>query len=136
MNRLVNIAKDVDLLVKHGIVENMQRDSAEAATLINKLRDEVIVQTNNFYFGGTFEDLNVYYETPWHKWKANLKQNYFNTPWAIVAFIVATLLIILAIIQTVCSILQIRGNPYVTSAHYRLSVTGVMISNRDNSFSG
>ncbi|KAH7524679.1 hypothetical protein FEM48_Zijuj06G0145200 [Ziziphus jujuba var. spinosa] len=47
-------------------------------------------------------------KTPWHKWKANLKQNYFNTPWAIVSVIAAIFLIILAIIQTVCSILQVE----------------------------
>ncbi|XP_048331052.2 UPF0481 protein At3g47200 [Ziziphus jujuba] len=108
MNRLVNNSKDVDLLVKHGIVENMELDSDEAATLIKKLADGAAIVQKKFYFADIFEGLNAYYGTSWHKWKANLKQNYFNTPWAIVTFIAATLLIILAIIQAVCSILQVR----------------------------
>nr|XP_015903079.2 UPF0481 protein At3g47200-like [Ziziphus jujuba var. spinosa]XP_024923928.2 UPF0481 protein At3g47200-like [Ziziphus jujuba var. spinosa] len=108
MDRLVNIPKDVDLLVENEILENLLGDSGEVATLINKLAEGAIWSKDDFYFADTFNNLNVYCRTPWHKWKANLKQNYFNTPWAIVSVIAAIFLIILAIIQTVCSILQVE----------------------------
>ncbi|XP_015903076.3 UPF0481 protein At3g47200 [Ziziphus jujuba] len=108
MDRLVNIPKDVDLLVEHEILENWLGDSGEVATLINKLAEGATWSKDDFYFADTFNNLNVYCRTRWHKWKANLKQNYFNTPWAIVSVIAAIFLIILAIIQTVCSILQVE----------------------------
>ncbi|KAL5559316.1 hypothetical protein UlMin_035527 [Ulmus minor] len=107
LNRLVNSPKDVDLLVKYGIVENRLGDNAEGSTLINKLADGVTIEYNNFYFAKMSEELNVYCRTSWHKWKANLKQNYFNTPWAIVSVIAAIFLIILTIIQAACSVISV-----------------------------
>ncbi|KAH7524683.1 hypothetical protein FEM48_Zijuj06G0145700 [Ziziphus jujuba var. spinosa] len=111
MDRLVNTPKDVDLLVKYGIVENRLGDSSEGASLINKLADGVIMDSDDFYFAGICKALNDYCSTSWHKWKANLNQNYFNTPWAIVSVTAAILLLILTIIQAVCSILQVKDSP-------------------------
>ncbi|KAF5456713.1 hypothetical protein F2P56_026160 [Juglans regia] len=107
MDRLVNTHKDVDLLVEYGIVENRLGDSNEAAILINKLADGVVVEFEEFYFAGLSEDLNTYYRRPWHRWKANLKQNYFNTPWAIISVIAGFILIILTLIQSVCSVISV-----------------------------
>ncbi|KAL5559315.1 hypothetical protein UlMin_035526 [Ulmus minor] len=92
MDYLVDTPKDVDFLVKY----------ADRFTLINKLADGVTVEYKNFYFAKISKDLNDYCRTSWHKWKANLKQKYFNTPWASVSVIAAILLIILTIIQVVC----------------------------------
>ncbi|KAH7524678.1 hypothetical protein FEM48_Zijuj06G0145100 [Ziziphus jujuba var. spinosa] len=63
MDRLASIPKDVDLLVKHGIVENRLGDSGKGPNLINKLADGVIVDLKNFYFAGIYEDLNVHCRT-------------------------------------------------------------------------
>ncbi|KAL5559310.1 hypothetical protein UlMin_035521 [Ulmus minor] len=118
MNRLVNSPKDVDFLVKYWIVENILRHNVEGSTRINKLADGVTIEYNNCYFAKMSDELNVYCRTSWHKWKANLKQNYFNTPWAIVSVIAAIFLIILTIIQVVCSvicyskIMILRGSLY------------------------
>ncbi|KAH7524686.1 hypothetical protein FEM48_Zijuj06G0146000 [Ziziphus jujuba var. spinosa] len=111
MDRLVNTPKDVDLLVKHRIVENRLGDSSEGASLINKLADGATMNSDDFYFAGICNALDGYCSTSWHKWKANLKQNYFNTPWAIVSVAAAILLLILTIIQAVCSILQVKDSP-------------------------
>ena len=107
MTRLVSTPKDVDLLVKHGIVENKLGDSIEACSFANRLTDGLIVKLNDFYFAAVCKELNVYCQTPWNTWKANLKQNYFNTPWAVVSVIAASLLIVLTIIQAVCSVLSV-----------------------------
>ncbi|XP_041019581.1 UPF0481 protein At3g47200-like [Juglans microcarpa x Juglans regia] len=107
MDRLVNTHKDVDLLVEYGIVENRLGDSNEGAILINKLADGVVVEFEEFYFAGLSEDLNTYCRRPWHRWKANLKQNYFNTPWAIISVIAGFILIILTLIQSVCSVISV-----------------------------
>ncbi|PON32538.1 hypothetical protein PanWU01x14_360460 [Parasponia andersonii] len=107
IDRLVNTPKDVDLLVKYGIVENRLGDSSQGATLINKLADGVTLDSNNFYFAEVSENLCDYCRTSWHKWRANLQQNYFHTPWAVVSVIAAVLLIILTIIQAVCSVISV-----------------------------
>ncbi|KAF3447147.1 hypothetical protein FNV43_RR12327 [Rhamnella rubrinervis] len=108
MDCLVNTSKDVELLVNYGIVENWLGDNSDASTMINKLRDGVLTKTDCFHFANIFKDLNAYYNTSWHKWKTNLKQNYFNTPWAIVSVIAAVLGIVLTIIQAVCSIISVN----------------------------
>lgn len=107
MDRLVNTSKDVDLLVKYEIVENMLGDSSEGADLINKLADGVFMDGNDFYFATISEGLNKYCRTSWHKWQANLRQNYFHTPWAIVSVIAAVLLLILTFIQAICSVITV-----------------------------
>ncbi|KAL5559312.1 hypothetical protein UlMin_035523 [Ulmus minor] len=107
MDCLIDTPDDVGLLVKYGIIENRLGDNAKVSTLINKLQQGVYNDYGNFYFDTLSKQLNDYYRTSWHKWKANLKQNYFNTPWAIVSVIAAILLIILTIIQVVCSVISL-----------------------------
>ncbi|GMN45167.1 hypothetical protein TIFTF001_014349 [Ficus carica] len=104
---LVKTAKDMDLLVKYGIVENNLGDNSKGATLINELGDRAIINGYDFYFADVCKELDAYYKVPWNTWKANLKQNHFNTPWAIVSLIAAGFLLILTFIQAVCSIISV-----------------------------
>ncbi|CAN6714249.1 unnamed protein product [Malus baccata var. baccata] len=104
MDCFVNTPDDVELLVKNGIVENMLGDNNEVSTLINSLGTGVLVDRQRFYYATLMKDLNDYCKKPWNKWKADLKQKYFNTPWKIISVIAATFLIILTLIQTVWSI--------------------------------
>ncbi|KAH7524677.1 hypothetical protein FEM48_Zijuj06G0145000 [Ziziphus jujuba var. spinosa] len=112
MYRLVSTPTDMDLLVRHGIVVNGIGDSGGGATLINKFVDVVIINSYAFYFADICEEQNVFcrsfryiLKAIWLSWKKNLKEKYFNTPWAVMSVIVATLLLVLTIIQTVCSII-------------------------------
>ncbi|XP_021827638.1 putative UPF0481 protein At3g02645 [Prunus avium] len=93
-------------IVKYGIVENWLGDNSEVSTLINKLGKGVWINDNDFYFATVAEDLNSHCGTHWNKWKANLRQNYLNTPWAIISFVGAVFLLILTFIQTVCTIIS------------------------------
>jgi hypothetical protein len=115
MNHLVKTRKDMELLVHHCIVENRPSNSREGSILLNKLADGAILDYSNFYFAGISSQLNAYYRSPWHmwkatwyKWKKNLKTNYFGTPWASISVFAAGLLLILTIIQTVCSLNSTR----------------------------
>ncbi|PRQ26762.1 hypothetical protein RchiOBHm_Chr6g0298151 [Rosa chinensis] len=101
------VSKDVDLLVKSGILESKLPDSEAAASYINSLDLGPILFSRNFYFTDLCEDLNAYYRVPWHKWKASLKQDYFSTPWAGLSIVVAAILVVLTFIQTVCSIMSL-----------------------------
>ena len=98
----------MDLFVKHGIVESKLGESIEVCTLANKLADGgVIMNPQASYFAAICEELNAHYRTSWNTRKANRKQNYFNTPWAIVSLIAAGFLLILTFIQAVCSIISV-----------------------------
>ncbi|CAL2234784.1 unnamed protein product [Prunus armeniaca] len=107
MDCFVNTPKDVELLVKNRIVENWLGDNSEVSTLINKLGKGVWINDKDFYFATVAEALNSHCGTHWNKWKAMLRQNYFNTPWTIISFVAAVFLLILTVIHTVCSIISI-----------------------------
>ncbi|PQQ02482.1 UPF0481 protein [Prunus yedoensis var. nudiflora] len=106
MDSFVNTPRDLELLVENGIIENCLADNSEVSTLINNLGRGFSIGYNNFYYAGVCEDLKTHCGTPWHKWKTNLRQNYLNTPWAITSVIAAVFLLILTLIQAVCSIIS------------------------------
>ncbi|ESR59291.1 DUF862 domain-containing protein [Citrus sinensis] len=58
-------------------------------------------------YSALVQDLKAYCRYPLHRWKANLKQNYFNTPWASISVIAAVVLLLFTIIQAVCSIIAL-----------------------------
>jgi hypothetical protein len=104
---LVPSAKDVEILVKNGILENCLPDNEAVASLFRNLSKENTLAIDTFYYSGLVEDLNKYCGKRRHKWKATLKQKYFDNPWTIISLIAATVLLILTITQTVCSIIQV-----------------------------
>ncbi|KAK0608048.1 hypothetical protein LWI29_024732 [Acer saccharum] len=104
LNRLLNTSKDVELLIHVGVIENRILDSEGVSTLFQQLSKNARVDKENFYYSGLVKDLQSYCKSPCHKWKANLKQNYFNTPWASISVIAAVIILVLTSIQTVCSI--------------------------------
>ncbi|XP_031284994.1 putative UPF0481 protein At3g02645 [Pistacia vera] len=101
MSCLVSSAKDVEVLVQNGIIENWPSYDEDVSTLFQNLKKETIINFGSFYYYDLIEDLKAYCKSPWHKWKATLKQNYFNTPWASISVIAAVVLLILTVIQTV-----------------------------------
>ncbi|KAL5766655.1 hypothetical protein ACOSP7_017272 [Xanthoceras sorbifolium] len=107
LNGLVNTPKDAEILIQNGIIENRIWDSEGVSTLFQQLSEDAIVRYRGCYYSGIVKDLKSYCKSPWHKWRANLKQNYFNTPWASISVIAAVIIIILTSVQTVCSIIAL-----------------------------
>ncbi|BFG18828.1 hypothetical protein CerSpe_051020 [Prunus speciosa] len=105
MGRFVSTPKDVELLVEYGILDT-HYNASEASSMITQLASKPIRFLHVFYYGTLCEDLNKYYRSSWNKWKANLRQNYFNTPWASISVFAAVVLLLLALIQTVCSVIS------------------------------
>ncbi|GMY04916.1 UPF0481 protein At3g47200-like [Fagus crenata] len=104
---LINTTKDVDLLSDKGIVVNSLGDSEAVTTMINRLNRGISRRDMNSNFNRLCKDLNEYYEKPWHKWQAILRHQYFSTPWRMASTIAAIILLVLTLIQTVFSILQV-----------------------------
>ncbi|KAK0602935.1 hypothetical protein LWI29_038380 [Acer saccharum] len=78
LSLLVSFPKDAELLIQNGILENTE--SVAASNICGEIGKQARVSSNRFYYKGLARDLNAYCKSPWRKWNANLKQNYFNTP--------------------------------------------------------
>jgi hypothetical protein len=107
MGLFLGASKDVEILVENRIIDNWLLSKEEVVKLFHSLNIENLVSPDGFFFEGLIKDLNAFCERPWNKWKANLKQNYFNTPWAAVSVSGAVILLILTVIQSVCPILEV-----------------------------
>jgi len=107
MALFVSASKDVEILVENRIIDNWLLPNEGVVKLFRNLNRGNFVSRNDFLFEGLIKDLNAFCERPWNKWKATLKQNYFNTPWAAVSVSGAVILLILTVIQSVCSILEV-----------------------------
>ncbi|KAK1582199.1 hypothetical protein Q3G72_012717 [Acer saccharum] len=102
---LVSSPKDVELLIYNGILEKTK--SVATSTFCGEIGKQAVWSSNSFYYKGIASDLNYYSKSPWRKWNAILKENYFNSPWAFISFIAAGLLLLFTITQTVCSIIAL-----------------------------
>jgi len=107
MGLFVSANKDVEILVENRIIENFLSSKEEVVKLFHNLQKANTMSLTDFRFEGLISDLNAFCERPWNKWKATLKQNYFNTPWAAISVSGAVILLILTVVQSVCSILQV-----------------------------
>ncbi|PIN22665.1 hypothetical protein CDL12_04610 [Handroanthus impetiginosus] len=79
-------------------------ESKVVAELFNNLYREVVTETDNFYFAKLCEDLNAYSTDPFHEFKSK----WFSNPWSLFSLFAAIVLLILTVIQTVCSILPVK----------------------------
>ncbi|KAF8369430.1 hypothetical protein HHK36_032559 [Tetracentron sinense] len=107
MDYLINTPNDAGLLIRYEIIENYLGDREEVSRFINNLSKDVTSDDETSYFSGDYMRLDAYCKNHRHKWMASLRRDYFYSPWAIISFIAAVLLIILTLIQTVCSLISL-----------------------------
>lgn len=105
MGFLVDTQRDVDLLVEKGILSNVVGDHAAVVTMFNQLGIQV---TPGFScYADIGEKLKGHYEKRWNHTKASLKSVYFRDPWIATGTVVAAVLLLLTLVQTVCSVIQV-----------------------------
>ncbi|MED6156287.1 hypothetical protein PIB30_013319 [Stylosanthes scabra] len=114
---LINTDKDVNLLIKKGIIQNGLGDSNAVAKMFNGLTLGSYSPDFNMQYSLIVKDLNDFCEHPWNRKVATLKRDYCNTPWKTVASMAAIFLLILTIIQTIFSILQGKRQQSHTQGH-------------------
>ncbi|KAG6650697.1 hypothetical protein I3843_06G055300 [Carya illinoinensis] len=107
LDHLINTPKDVDLLVQKGIIVNGIGDSNAVTCLINNLNCRIVYHKTNIHYYQLCEDLKAFYEDPRHSWKASLRRDYFGTPLKTASTTAAVILLVLTLIQSVCSILSL-----------------------------
>ncbi|XP_058081555.1 UPF0481 protein At3g47200-like [Magnolia sinica] len=100
MDNLINGPDDVGYLHYCGIIEHWLGSDAEVADLFNRLCQEVVFDINDSYLSRLSAQVNRYYNHRWNAWRASLKHNYFNNPWAIISFFAAVVLLVLTFTQT------------------------------------
>lgn len=82
MDEFLDTSKDVEFLVKYGIVENsLGGGDEELSTMINSLSTGAYYDSKNFCYGTLCKDLNKFCSSKCNERIANLRQKYFNTPW-------------------------------------------------------
>jgi hypothetical protein len=77
LDRLIDTAKDVDLLVNKKVIAHTLGSDTEVATLINKLGYQIVITTPS-YFEYIAQKLNDHYEFPLNHFLATLKRQYFR----------------------------------------------------------
>eukprot|EP00268_Persea_americana_P055285 TRINITY_DN6414_c0_g2_i1.p1 TRINITY_DN6414_c0_g2~~TRINITY_DN6414_c0_g2_i1.p1 ORF type:complete len:438 (-),score=60.52 TRINITY_DN6414_c0_g2_i1:186-1499(-) len=100
MDCLNNTAKDVEILCQKGIINNDLGNKKLVASLFNNMTREAIIYYPEFYLSDVCGKINRYSERTLPKLRASLVHDYFNTPWAIVSFLAALLLLLLTATQT------------------------------------
>ncbi|XLT26852.1 UPF0481 protein At3g47200-like [Arachis hypogaea] len=109
LNHLMKTNKDAGVLIKAGIIDCIFGGNYESkvANLFCHVGKNSLVATTNVDYLRICHDLNAYYNHPWHSKMATLRRDYFTSPWSTAASIAGIMLLILTVIQTVCSVLQV-----------------------------
>ena len=102
---LINSPKDVSLLRRCGILNNMLGDDEAVAALFSRAVGCVFVSRDEFCYYDVFINVKAYCRQRWNMWKAKLRRDYFNSPWTIISFLGVVLLLLLTVTQTMLSIL-------------------------------
>ncbi|XP_028061929.1 UPF0481 protein At3g47200-like [Camellia sinensis] len=105
MNWLINSSQDVEILRRSGIIENWIGDEV-VNTMLNKIDKNIMISVTPFSYSENSNKLNKHCKKRLNVWMANLRPNYFNSPWSLLSFLSAVLLLVLTILQTVFSILS------------------------------
>ncbi|CAK8531777.1 unnamed protein product [Lathyrus sativus] len=104
---LINTEKDVSILVDKGIIMNKMGDANAVVKMVKDLCKNLVAPGQNPKYVYVRKMLNGFYENPMNKYKAIFVHEYFNTPWKIASTVAAVLLLLLTLIQTVCSIVSL-----------------------------
>ncbi|KAJ4705210.1 hypothetical protein OWV82_022018 [Melia azedarach] len=105
MDDLIDTKEDVELLVEAKIISNLLGDTARIAEMFNALCLQ-ITWSSSCYQDIT-KKLKAHYENRWNHAMATLKRVYFSNYWRGTGTIAAIVILLLTLIQTVCSILQV-----------------------------
>jgi len=103
---LVNTSRDVDLLVRKKVLVNWLGDSDSVANMFNSLWKNITHINFNYQYFLLCRDLNAFCANPFNKLKSTLRRDYCDTPWQTAVSIAGIVLLILSLVETVCSVLQ------------------------------
>uniref|UniRef100_A0A0E0MY49 Uncharacterized protein n=1 Tax=Oryza rufipogon TaxID=4529 RepID=A0A0E0MY49_ORYRU len=100
MGQLVVTARDVALLRRRGVLENMLANDDDAARFFNHLGDCGAVNHDSHAFVGLYKDVDRYCGSWWRRRTVALRRDYFASPWSAISFVAAAVAVVLAAMQT------------------------------------
>ncbi|XAR60991.1 hypothetical protein NMG60_11034558 [Bertholletia excelsa] len=104
MDNIVEVGHDINHLCSAGVLKNATGSHKAAATLFNTMTKDLTMDPRG-ELSGVQAEVAKSCKKPWNKYRANLIQTYFRSPWALISVIAAILLFGLTIVQTIYSIL-------------------------------
>ncbi|KAF8099703.1 hypothetical protein N665_0238s0031 [Sinapis alba] len=102
---LINTEQDVELLVNKGVIKNLLGHSESVVKLVNTMC--LGLAANGSYYYDIAEKLNKYYNNRLNRSLATLRRVYFKDLWTGTATIAAVIILVLTLIGTVTSVLQV-----------------------------
>lgn len=103
---LINMSVDVIVLEKAGILENNLPNSKEGAKFSRQLRECAHIDFDNHYLKRVFAEVIDHCRALWPRYRAELVDGYFRSPWTIFSFMGALLVLSMTIFRTICFILH------------------------------
>jgi hypothetical protein len=88
------------------LVNNLGNNNA-VAIMVNNLNKGTLFSNMNSDYCRLCTDLKTFYENPRQSWKITLRRDHFGNPWRTMATIGAIILLLLTLVQTICSIISI-----------------------------
>ncbi|XP_052164197.1 uncharacterized protein LOC127781297 [Oryza glaberrima] len=104
LSEVAGTPEDVALLSRSGVIKHIMTNDATCAEFFSKLRNGVVFDNRNVqenYLLDTCHQLGKHVDSKWSNWMATLWHIYLNNPWAIISLVVATILLVCSIVQTV-----------------------------------
>ena len=109
MDRLIDSEKDVSLLRRMGIVENMLGSDKEVAELFNGLCKGVAVpELDKHIFEGLKPKVIQHYRDKYKVQFAEFLEKYLSSPWKIAALVGAILGLLFNAVQTIILIIMLQ----------------------------
>ncbi|XP_057789334.1 UPF0481 protein At3g47200-like [Salvia miltiorrhiza] len=105
MHCLIRSTKDIEILRCSGIISNYLGGDDNICLMFNRLGTNFLIRSSNFCYSDVFVSLNKHCGRRHNKWMAKLRRNYFNSPWSVIKFVAAAVLLLLTLTQTVFAIL-------------------------------
>ncbi|XP_030441745.2 UPF0481 protein At3g47200-like [Syzygium oleosum] len=106
-NSLVNSPGDIQILHKHGIINNALGSNEAVANLLMKCR-EVIYDRSRGYLYNEIKEVNEYYERYYESkcrvWWRSLIRERFSSPWTCLSLFAAIILLLLTALQAIYTV--------------------------------
>ncbi|RDX86925.1 UPF0481 protein, partial [Mucuna pruriens] len=93
MDFLINTSRDVDILVRKGVLVNWLGDTHSVANMFNGLCKNITPANVSSDYVTLCKSLNDFCRNPLHKLKSTLRRDYCHTPWKTAASIAGILII-------------------------------------------
>ncbi|CAL4986655.1 unnamed protein product [Urochloa decumbens] len=101
MDCLLKTSDDMRLLHRRGILLNHMNGDREAATgFFSRICAGALASADRNYLAPLMEEVTTYQSASWPQWRAALLRDYFGSPWAAIAVVVAALVVALTMLQT------------------------------------